>query len=254
MMDFNIAKFQASIFTPELTFSNSMRFLEAVSELLSDRVGQNPSVLPIPQDAPAEIPRIQFISRDRKWRLNISLSRTDLIYRNSKVSDETRIRTDEFSLTSRSFFPAYMERLDLGVQRLAFITERFSLAEDATGYVVKRFCRKEDYDEKGRPFHNANKFEVHSYKRYDWEDFHLNSWVRVKSIDFKPDDIDSSIPVIYVENDLNTLSSPEDRDRRFSVDEIVRFFASAPDELKEILKTYFVEEGDPNGETKFSVH
>jgi hypothetical protein len=246
MVTFKAAKFQSSVFTPDLSISNSLRFLNAVAELLGDRVGKNPHVLPIPQDAPSDIPRIQFSSPDTKWRVNISLARTDLIYLSPTISEETKVGIGEFSATSCGFFPKYQETLDLRIQRLAFVTERFLPHENATRSIINRFCKQEQC-EKGRSFHNAKKFEIHSYKRYDWLGFHLNSWVRVKSVDFKPDDQESVVPAIFVVNDLNTLSVLEDQDRKFASEEIYTFFDSVPHELKLILDIYFDEQGDQNG-------
>jgi hypothetical protein len=123
------------------------------------------------------------------------------------------------------------------VQRVAFVTERSTIRDDALTYVLDRFCNKEQTT-KGQPFFNAKRFEIHSLKKYDWESFNLNSWVRMK---FAPIKIDGgeTAPAILVVNDLNTFSFEEDPEASFSEDEIKRFYEKIPRHLGEILKLYF---------------
>lgn len=241
MNDFEIIKFMGSIFTPDLIIRNSLEFMNVVSELIGDKVGHNPNVLPIPQEAPPEIPRIQFVTPDKIWRLTISLERTDFVYFNTRLSDDDRVSTEDFSVHSSNFFSAFVKKLKIRVQRLAFITERVSPKQNPSQLIIGKFC-KEEYYEKEKPFYNANRFEIHSLKNYKWNDFRLNSWVRVKAIDFLPKDEKVTVPVIHVENDMNTLSIKEDPDSTFSEDEITRFFNLAPQELQGILDKYFSKE------------
>jgi hypothetical protein len=237
MLDFRIYKFLASIVTPELNISSSLKIANLVADLLGKYVGEAPSILPIPQDAPPEIPRIIFSSPDKKWKLNISLERTNLFYDTPPTSTDEVISIDEFSSIASGFFGNYQKGLDLRVQRIAIVTERLAMRDDALDYVLGRFCNEKQIT-KGRPFFNTKRFEIHSLKKYNWENFSVNSWVRTKFLPIKIGDGETA-PVILVINDLNTLSSDEAREAAFLADDIKAYFEKAPQHLSEILKLYF---------------
>ena len=235
MAEYTIIKFLSSIFTPGLNLSSTLPFMNTAAELLGDKLNGNPVSLPFDQpDAPAMIPRLQFPSVDKKWNLTVSLQRTDLVYLNKSLADD-RPNIKEFSAIAGDFMHGFKRKLDLHVQRVAFVTERVAPGKEPASSIIAKYCKRE-YAEEGRPFHNAKKFEIHAYKRYDWEKFSLNSWVRLRAIDFK--DGDRLIPVFFMENDLNTLSESEDPQREFSAEEIQRYFTNAPSEIEEIVRKY----------------
>ncbi|MCD6293396.1 MAG: hypothetical protein J7M20_00395, partial [Deltaproteobacteria bacterium] len=90
----------------------------------------------------------------------------------------------------------------------------------------------------GRPFFGPESFELHSLKKYTWEDFDVNSWVRMKVQSIKTKD-GESVRAILLTNDLNTYSLDEAKDREFSKDEIIRFFDKISEELRKIVHLYF---------------
>lgn len=237
MLDFRIYQFLSSIFTPELNISSSLKIANLVVDLIGKYVEGEPSILPVPQDAPPEIPRIIFSSSDKKWTLNISLERTNLFYNTPPTSTEEVITIDEFSSIASAFFGNYQKGLDLKVQRIAFVTERSAIRDDALDYVLGRFCNEKQII-KGRPFFNTKRFEIHSLKKYNWENFSINSWVRTKFLPIKIGNGETA-PGILVVNDLNTLSLDEAPDAAFLADDIKAYFKKIPQHLSEILKLYF---------------
>lgn len=238
MFNYQIVKFLGSVFTPELDITSHLKFLNFAADTLGNKLDGPPTILPELQGAPAEVPRIQLASSDKKWVLSISLARTDLFYFNPSISEEDSIQIEEFSSILYNFFSNYQEQLDLRVQRLAFITERVSLKDQASDYIIDKFCKPE-YKQERRPFNNVKKFELHSLKNYPWNTFQLNSWVRIKSIDYKDPARDGVNPVILLINDLNTLSIKEDPEKTFSAGDIKRYFKEIPEHLDSILKKYF---------------
>lgn len=243
LMNFRVIKYQGSIFTPDFVVPNNLLLLNVVSELLGNKeisalfgnpLQWNPIILPIPQDAPAEIPRIQLNSQDNKWSLNISLLRTDLIYTDLAISLPSIIDDSKFSDIAANFLSRYKEKFDIRVQRAAFVCERILPDDHASNFIVSNFC-KDELAQEGRPFNNVNEFELHSLKTYKWEDYHINSWVRIMSRDLM---FEKNEPVLLIQNDLNTLSPELDPQRNFSKEEIEMFFQKIPDHLQEILSKY----------------
>ena len=229
MLDFRLIKVLCSVFTPDLVVTKSMKFLEVVNELLGDRLDGEPTILPIPQDAPGDIPRVQLASADKVWAVEISLKRTNLHYQPPFGGS---MDLGEFGSIASEFFSNYQKKLDLRVQRLGFVTDRVCPEENAPAIIAERFCKKE-YLVEGAPFDRLRGFEVHSLKRYDWKDFMLNSWIKFKSGLHKKHG-----PFVGLHNDLNTIPYEEDQDREFTPDDVTRFFQKIPNHLNEILNLY----------------
>ncbi len=239
MLDFRVYKFLAAVFTPELSISNPLKIANNVVDLLGEYVGIEPSILPIPKDAPSEIPRIIFSSPDKKWSLNISKERTNLYYNISPTSSEKKeeITIGEFTSVAMPFFSEYIKEINSRVQRIAFVTERSVITDDALDYVLNRFAKKEQVS-KGRAFHNTKRFEIHSLKKYTWQKFNINSWVRIQFLPMKTDDGETT-PGILVTNDLNTQSLNEAPEVAYDADDIAIYFNNIEEHLSEILKLYF---------------
>lgn len=237
MLDFRTIKFQTVLFTPDLNITNSLKVANVVGNILGNHLNGETSLLPIPQNAPADIPRIILSSSDGKWKLNISLQRTDLFYNNPPESYGEAVSIREYSEISSKFFGRYQKELDLRVQRLAFVTDRLTIRDDALDYVLEKFCN-EDQIKKGRPFYRAKRFEIHSLKKYDWAQFHINSWVKLKFLPIKTQKNETT-PALLVSNDLNTLSPDEDPGATFEVNAVEQFFDEVPGHLDEILELYF---------------
>ena len=91
------------IFTPEFNIANSLKPANDAMELLGERLDGSSSILPVPQNAPAEIPRIQMVSKDKKWTLTISLARTDLIH-SPAVDDAEVMDVGKFGDIASDFF------------------------------------------------------------------------------------------------------------------------------------------------------
>lgn len=83
--------------------------------------------MPIPKDAPSELPRMVFTSPDKKWSLNISPERTNLFFNISPTSIKEEIGASKFSSIASEFFSNYQEELKLRVQCTAFVTERSTI-------------------------------------------------------------------------------------------------------------------------------
>ncbi len=240
MLEFGVVKVLGAVFTPEFNITNALKIANVVFGLAGDRLDGEPTMIPIPQDAPAEIPRIILTSSDKLLSVSISPVRTNFEFRVPQEAMVDMIDYQSYYSGMAEFFSKYSEALDLKVQRLGYVTERLIVEDNAISYVLERFC-KDNQTQKGRPFYNTKRFEIHSLKSYGWDGFRVNSWVRIKSFPIRIKGQEKKI-VLLVENDLNTLPYNEDPGADFSATEISKYFNSIPNHLDQILRLYFSEE------------
>jgi len=235
MIEFQIIKLMAVIFTPDFNIGDKLSLINLFQELSETKFDGELISIPIPQDAPAEIPRIILNSRDETWRLEVSLQRTNIIFLQPLAPTATTPSMQDFAEVIKKIFKPYKEKNNIRVQRLAFVTERFSeISEKSPSqFIADKYC-KEEYLK--APFNRTSAFEIHSLKKYEYQSFFLNSWVRIKSANLKDG---KSSPILMVINDINTLANEEGPNIIFTGEDIVRFFDIIPDHLDNILNLYF---------------
>lgn len=220
------------IFTPKFAIGNKLFIADIFQNLSGGKFDSELISMPIPQSAPSEIPRIILKSQDGTWNLEISLERTNIIFFKPLNLSVPIPDINEFGGFVKDVFKSYKLKTQIKVQRLAFITERYFEIKDTTPsqFIASRYS-KEKYLQ--NIFHDPDAFELHVLKKYQYEGFHINSWVRLKSSNLA-DDVKT--PILLLINDINTFSEPV---VTYSESDIERFFNLIPRHLEDVNKLYF---------------
>jgi len=226
--NFKIASLQVSIFTPDVFFSKT-RVLERMIANFADSFDGDTVAIPIPENAPKEIPRITLHSADGKLKLDIAESRVNL-FRYRTDSDVT-IDTSQILDFSFRVIEEYKDCTQSTIGRLALVVTRFLRKEKAASTLASYFCRKKFTKEL---FDHAHNFEIHSHKKYTLKKFNVNSWVRCQAREPAKD----NPPIILVTQDINTLAE-ELETSDFSLDQVKAFLQVAYGEQEQILCRYF---------------
>jgi hypothetical protein len=232
MLDFKFIKLMGVIFTPEFAIGNKLLIADIFQDISGGKFDGELISMPIPQNAPSEIPRIILNSQDGTWKLEVSLESTNIIFFKPLNLSVPVPNINEFGEFVKDLFKAYKLKTKIKVQRLAFITERYCEIKDITPseFIAARYC-KEEYLK--NIFHNPDAIELHALKKYQYEEFNINSWVRVKSSNLADD---AKTPILLLINDINTFSEPI---VTYSESDIERFFNLIPEHLEAIIKLYF---------------
>lgn len=197
----------------------------------------DPISLPIPSNAPPEIPRIILSSKDQALRLEVSTSRVDMRWQ--RVTDDARLDLGEFTAAALRAFASYQRAIEAHPGRLGFIVVRSAEHENPGRLLAEHFCRPEllsNQPGKKGPLNRPEQFEIHSHKTFTLGQFRLNSWVRFKSGTRK------NRPILLVEEDLNTPAQ-DLADVQFSDDQMREFFSRTALESEAILRLYLVTPG-----------
>jgi hypothetical protein len=208
---------------------NPNKILGDLMSKFSDTFDGDTTVIPLPSDAPAEIPRLTLLSSDNKIKMEIAVNRLNLF--SYRKEDGANIDEDSFFDLCFRVLKEYIGCTTAKVGRLALVIVKFLEDSDPGLTLARHFCKDELVVE---PFNRPEDFEIHSRKKYKLEDVNINSWVRCKSAILMKD----NVPIILVEQDINTLAE-ELKNNEFDMDQICSFVATAAKEQKSILDKYF---------------
>jgi hypothetical protein len=233
---FRFSGYQAVAFFTNVQFAVN-RVLPHLIADLGDTLDGDPIALPIPADAPPEVPRLVLVNKEQSVRFEISLRRADVRWLHQATGHEMPL--NDFSGFSQRALNAFHQAAHLRPGRVAFITTRFQPYENPGMVLARHFCRPEllsnDPAKKG-PLNRPENFELHSHKKFQMGRFLVNSWMRCKTGMLSVGDRNRSI--IFVEQDLNTLAEVLE-ETEFSDDDLRDFHHLALGELETILRLYF---------------
>jgi hypothetical protein len=130
---------QAAIFPNELISRPDTLYYKILSEL-NDIVDQAPIVNNIPEDAPAEIPRVVGSSKDNKFQINVSRNRIDLFI---NFTEEDADNDKNYSLfKSLTNLLCTQVSSAVGISRVGIITTSVSLDEELKEIFVDTYLKK----------------------------------------------------------------------------------------------------------------
>ncbi len=229
--NFKLNSLQVSIFTPFASFHKN-RILGKLISTFADLFNGDTLAVPIPEDAPKEIPRIILNSAGGKFKLEIAQNRVNF-FRYRKDDDE-EIDTSRILDISSGVLKEYKDCTHSVVGRLALVVVRSSENKNPGLALARHFC-KDKWTAK--LFDRPDNFEIHSHRHYTLNEFNLNSWVRcVTGLLAKNNE-----RIILVTQDINTLAE-ELKQRDFSIGQLKSFLRIAHKEQQQILREYFPRE------------
>ena len=233
--DFSLHQAQAAIFTPGLQFRSGVVIASLLGEY-ADVFDGDPLALPIPPEAPPEVPRVELRSADARYRLRAAPARLDIF--EQRISADRGVNLPEFCQLAAGVINAYLEATQAVIGRMACVITR--IAEDDTPAlsVARHFCRDKWL---AGPLNRPEKFELHAHKRFELNgEFEINSWFRCRTatLQFAEAAEASTRDVISVQQDFNTLTE-ESVERDYSRDEVLRFYELAQPEFDVVLALYF---------------
>ncbi len=231
---FELASCQASVFTPDGGFS-AAKILKLFYPKQESIFDASPTVLPVPEDAPFEIPRIILESTSHEWKCQLSPARADVIWSRTKLTRD-RLQLGEFFEKAGQILLQYTGVLGTRVARAAGLATRFAEHEEPGKFLARHFCQTK-WDDK--PLNRPENFELHAHKKFLLAGkFQVNSWARSKTGLLTGQGAQK--PVVLFEQDINTLAE-EVADKNITNEEIERFLAAVAVEADVILRYYYPE-------------
>jgi hypothetical protein len=223
---------RATVFTPRIQHFQVARVAGELLHLLP-RFSGDPTILPIPADAPDEIPRVVLGDPVGETQFQVAPSRSDLTW--------TR-KTGAYS-DIESFFTQAVDTLEVLLRALNARPGRLAAggvfshkSSDPVRVLADHFCKPE-WVVQGGPLADLRAFELHATRRFQlFEGLVVNSLTRCRSGSVSEAGVSS--PAIVLDRDVNTLAE-ESHGRQFDPDTLRNFMLQAGSKLEEEIPEFF---------------
>src|SRR4030042_924065 len=155
--------------------NSKIDLLTKVTGKLGTLLDGEPTLLPVPQDAPPDIPRLQLSSKDNSYAYGISLIRSDFTF-NQRGEPNKGIGEvcAQLFAGEKEILKIYRELMNWGIGRLGMVANYVTELEDsASSFISSKFLVN-------NPRYNS--IELGLLKKDELDKFHINRWLRIKNI------------------------------------------------------------------------
>lgn len=200
MPNIRLDQVQLVLFSPVIAIADKLKTANALNGVLSGILDGDPGVLPLPDDAPSEIPRILLKSKDEQYKLQIANKRIDFIFCYKKDEEETLFLAPGLFEKFAGVFQYFKENIHTQFTRSAIVTnwiielEKFPGAE----YLLTKYIHEE------APLRDPYELELHYLTKESVAGFNVNKWTRIKSARKISEPEQNKLIVFHI--DINTLA------------------------------------------------
>jgi hypothetical protein len=204
---------QLVIYSPGIVIANKLKVANEINDSLSNVFDDDPLMLPFPEDAPPELPRIQMFSKDKRYVLIIASNRIDFIFQ-YKDEDEKLFPIPYFFEKFLTIFQYFSENLHTQFTRSAIVTNWIIELENisAAEFLLDKYIQDKTLIVK------PSELELHYLTKGIAAEFEINKWVRIRSAR-KMDEPERNNLIVFL-IDIHTIA---ERTYEFDRDSLQRF-------------------------------
>jgi hypothetical protein len=196
-LKFFIQNIQSALFIENFAFRNKISIVDRINKAVDNLFDGDPIILPIPSDAPPEIPRITLNDSKSNYRLIFSPIRLDFFYNDSgkpeKVLDA--LKNDYFRYLF-SIVALVTDEYHLTVPRVALVIKAVSEIERGPNiFMQEKFLGNNPF------FNDTYKLEIHALKKTAINGYDINHWFRIRTATVPTGEYNP----LSVQIDINTL-------------------------------------------------
>jgi hypothetical protein len=229
---FQLQSIKTVLFTQRINLSKPIEI--AGSFMSNAGIGNlyngQPTILPIPQDAPSEIPRIILKNENKSYFCNISQDRIDFTFKRRTPNATLQDASDTFLNHLISHVDVVNNILRVPIIRIGIIiTLVLPLKISSNKFVSEKFLRE-------NLFENSHDITLGVLRKEQLAGFETNCWVKMNTMRNKKDQLDDrALIIIY---DINT---PPEKLFDLSRDQVSIFYNSSIKYVLDNIKVYFME-------------
>lgn len=181
-MDFRLDQAQFVVFLSSIESSGKLKIASAVARAIGELSGVDPLMLPLPESAPQEIPRIQVQNEVAGWAFTYSPLRIDLINTPKTVlqADSLPDALSELRERAAGLWSLLTTEVSAKGSRLAQIVTLTAPVGNAAAFIRGGFLSPRAGDQLAEA-------QVHFLRKVDVAGLSSNRWVRMLSQEASPD-------------------------------------------------------------------
>jgi len=187
------------LFSPIIVFVDKLKAANSINYVSSGLFSGDPIMLPIPDDAPSEIPRMQMASKDGKHNLSIARNRLDLLFKYKEDEAEKLFPSPGLFETFLTIFNYLREDAHIQVTRCAIVSNWIlELEKPGAEVILSSYVRSKT------PIIKPYELELHYLAKRSIAGFDVNKWTRIKSARKINEPENNRFISFYI--DINTLA------------------------------------------------
>jgi len=184
-------------------------------EPTKDTLDGEPMLLPVPDDAPGEIPRIALTSKDGRFKCNVTKDYIELVYIGETPTKELEELREQWLRMLGELANVMKRKLNCTIYRLGHVARLIVSDNKAIEVVKERYI-------KSGALETPRSLELHVLDRMSWDGLALNRWYRISAHPKgKADGEGKEISVIF---DINTVA---EKKYDFGAESLVAFYDRA---------------------------
>jgi len=198
-LDLRLKGLQTVLFLRSIDMSKKLKLAQDVISASANLLDADPLLLPIPEDAPPEFPRLIFRNESGNVSFNLSLSRADfsMQYKADGPAFSDQEVFEQYVSSLISVIGPMVESYNTAFKRIGFVLDLFSRLQKSSNILIKDTFLKGDYSD------NAYQMELNTLHQLTLVNFQVNRWLRLKSLRSKSDPSDDL--AVQVLLDINTI-------------------------------------------------
>lgn len=200
--NFKLSGIQTVFFLSDFRLTDKPSFTKELLDLTKDTFNDEPLILPIPDDAPKDIPRIVLKSTDSSYYANISLDKLDFNFRviGEGVDLKFKETIDGYLNNIEKIYNFLLNYEHTRISRIGFITRFFIRLEEGTPTFIKNKFLKKGL------FPNARSIDISENERISLEPYQLNKLINIKSLKKREE---KEFKGLLTEIDINTIKEED---------------------------------------------
>lgn len=144
-------KIQIALFSPGVDLSDKLSLAHTIKSSLSSYLDGDPIILPVPDDAPMEIPRIIMRSKDDSISINIASNKIDLFLQQSEPNSELRSFSKLFTKNSKIYeevLKVLMRSTRTVMNRSGYVVNLEIETKDPVDFIQTKYLNSKSFSKK----------------------------------------------------------------------------------------------------------
>jgi len=194
---FGVESLQGILFLSNFAYGKKIELINKLSNSLPFLFEKDPVLLPIPDDAPPDIPRIMLSNESEEYKCNISANRIDFFYEEEKEPKIFKEIFEQFYSNYKKLFTSLKSDFNPQISRISLVSKLISFLKESSNNLIKNTFLKEEI------FMNPHNLDLIILYKDKVDTLIINRLIKIKSLR-KIEDPEND-KALRLEIDISTL-------------------------------------------------